>query len=82
MASKASIKAIILNRIGDCGLLIAISILFFITKNFNFQLLFCILPFITFDNSFFFINFVTLDFILFFIFLGAMGKSAQLFLHV
>jgi len=81
-ANKSSIKAIIINRIGDLCLIIAIALIFQQTGTTNYHLIFANLPtsnlFITINS---YLNFRILDIITFLILIGAMAKSAQLFLH-
>ena len=72
----------ILNRIGDFGLVIGILILFVEYKAVDYATVFAITP--VFTTKIF--NFLTFDFdlisiICFFLFIGAIGKSAQLGLH-
>ena len=77
-ANKSAIKAIILNRIGDFGLLIGLTLLAFFFKSIDYFVIFSL------ANSFFsnqFFGFDLLSFICFFLFIGAVGKSAQLGLH-
>lgn len=81
-ANKAAIKAMILNRIGDFGLVLGILIIFVEFKAVDYATVFAITP--IFINKFF--NFLSFDFnlisiICFFLFIGAVGKSAQLGLH-
>jgi len=81
-ANKAAIKAMILNRIGDFGLVVGILIVFVEYKAVDYATVFAITPIFT--NKFF--NFLSFDFdlisiICFFLFIGAVGKSAQLGLH-
>ena len=81
-ANKAAIKAMILNRVGDFGLVIGILIIFVEYKAVDYATVFAITPIFT--NKFF--NFLNFDFdlisvICFFLFIGAIGKSAQLGLH-
>ena len=81
-ANKAAIKAMILNRIGDFGLVLGILIIFVEFKAVDYATVFAIIP--TFTNKLF--NFLSFDFdlisiICFFLFIGAVGKSAQLGLH-
>jgi len=81
-ANKAAIKAMILNRIGDFGLVLGILIIFVEFKAVDYATVFAIIP--TFTDKLF--NFLSFDFdlisiICFFLFIGAVGKSAQLGLH-
>lgn len=81
-ANKAAMKAMIVNRIGDFGISLAIALLFFICNTLDFSVIFNIIPTLI-DEDFvffgFYVNKITLVSIL--IFLGAVGKSAQIGLH-
>lgn len=81
-ANKAAIKAMVLNRIGDFGLVIGILIIFVEYKAVDYATVFAVTPVLT--NKVF--SFLSFDFdlisiICFFLFIGAVGKSAQLGLH-
>ncbi len=81
-ANKAAIKAMILNRIGDFGLVIGILIIFVEYRAVDYATVFAITPIFT-QKVY---NFLSFDFdlisiICFFLFIGAVGKSAQLGLH-
>ena len=77
-ANKAAIKAMVLNRIGDFGLIIGVLVLFTNFKTIDFSVIATITPFF---SSHSFIGYNLLDCIGLFLFIGAMGKSAQLGLH-
>jgi NADH-quinone oxidoreductase subunit L len=81
-ANKASIKAIIVNRIGDFGLGLALVSIFFVFRSLDFSVVFASSP-LFFDTNIYFIGFSlpVLDLIAGLLFLGAIGKSAQLGLH-
>uniref|UniRef100_UPI00404A4AE2 NADH-quinone oxidoreductase subunit L n=1 Tax=Gelidibacter sp. TaxID=2018083 RepID=UPI00404A4AE2 len=81
-ANKAAIKAMVLNRIGDFGLVLGILIIFVKYKAIDYATVFALTPLFA-DNSFIFlnINFNLIDIIGFLLFIGAIGKSAQLGLH-
>jgi NADH:ubiquinone oxidoreductase subunit 5 (subunit L)/multisubunit Na+/H+ antiporter MnhA subunit len=83
LANKAAIKAMLVNRIGDFGLFIGISILFFVFCTLKYNVIFN-LSFYYYNYEFFFIwkNFNLFFIVGFFLFIGAMGKSAQLGLHM
>jgi NADH-quinone oxidoreductase subunit L len=75
-------KAIIVNRIGDFGVYFALLLVFYFFKTFDFSVLFSINYLILNDNiNLLFFNINKIDFICFFLFLGTVGKSAQLGLH-
>ena len=79
-ANKAAIKAMVLNRIGDFGLVIGIFIIFIKFKAVDYATVFSIAPFFV-SNEKVFLNFTLIDTIGIFLFIGAVGKSAQLGLH-
>lgn len=81
-ASKASIKAMLVNRVGDFGLALGIMALFSILKTVDFSTAFACAPYIA-STSLIFCNieFDALTCICILLFIGAVGKSAQLGLH-
>jgi NADH-ubiquinone oxidoreductase chain 5 len=81
-ANKAALKAMIVNRIGDFGLAIAIFTLYLYFQTLDYGVVFSVIPFYN-DVTlpFFEIQINLIDFIGFFLFVGAVGKSAQLGLH-
>lgn len=81
-ANKSAIKAIIVNRIGDFGLLLAMMVIYHQFHTFNFYSIFALVP-STVAETINFLNFkfFVLDIIAILLFIGAMGKSAQLGLH-
>lgn len=81
-ANKAAIKAMIINRIGDFCLIIAILTMFVNFKSVDYATVAVLAPFFKTQT----VNFLNMDFnilslICLFLFLGAVGKSAQLGLH-
>jgi len=81
-ANKAAIKAMVLNRIGDFGLVLGILIIFIKFKAVDYGTVFSITPlFVEHDFIFLNINFNLIDIIGFLLLIGAIGKSAQLGLH-
>ena len=81
-ANKAAIKAFLVNRIGDFGLAIGIFLIFFYFGTLNYNEVFQLAS--NFSEKE--INFLGLEanlitLISLFLFIGAMGKSAQFFLH-
>ena len=81
-ANKAAIKAFIVNRVGDFGLAIGIFIIYKYLGTLNYEEVFDGL--ITLNDktiSILGIEGSIISFIAFFLFIGAMGKSAQIFLH-
>jgi NADH-ubiquinone oxidoreductase chain 5 len=81
-ASKASIKAMLVNRVGDFGLALGIMGLFSVFKTLDFTTIFACAS-QTVETPFIFCNyeFDTLTIICILLFIGAIGKSAQLGLH-
>tara|TARA_S200000501_G_C20861534_1_gene760022 strand:- start:117 stop:2045 length:1929 start_codon:yes stop_codon:yes gene_type:complete len=81
-ANSAAMKAFVVNRVGDFGFLIGLAILFFYTSSLDFDIIFSMNEQLS-SNTFsiFNIDFNVLNTACFFLFMGAMGKSAQLFLH-
>jgi NADH-ubiquinone oxidoreductase chain 5 len=81
-ATKSAIKALLLNKIGDFGVLVGIICTFLVFQSINFSTVFALVPYF-FSKTIFFlfweVNVLTLISFLFFI--GAVGKSAQLGLH-
>ena len=72
----------LINRIGDFGLALAIFTIYFYFQSLDYAIIFSLSPIIANENIYFFnTTFSTLDFIGFFLFIGAVGKSAQLGLH-
>ena len=81
-ANKAAIKAFLVNRVGDFGLAIGIFLIFLFFGTINFEEVFKSVPdFATKEINFLGLNVNLITSICIFLFLGAMGKSAQLFLH-
>jgi NADH-ubiquinone oxidoreductase chain 5 len=81
-ANKAAIKAMLLNRIGDFSLLIAVFLIFIHYKAVDYATVAVVTPFLKTKV----VNFLNMDLNLLtvicaFLFLGAVGKSAQLGLH-
>jgi NADH-ubiquinone oxidoreductase chain 5 len=81
-ANKAAIKAMIMNRIGDFGLALGIFCIFVSFGATDYSTVFALAPYYL-GKSFNFLNidFLLLDLIGFLLFVGAVGKSAQLGLH-
>lgn len=81
-ANKSAIKAMLINRVGDFFLLIAMFTVYFFFNTLDYDVVFTTVPLYT---NFKFIvagfQFSILDFICCCIFFGAVGKSAQLGLH-
>lgn len=82
-ANNASMKAFIANRVGDFGLIIAIALIYMTFDTVNFSSVFSqVCHHITTKFNFFGFEFRNIDTICILLFIGAMGKSAQIFLHV
>ena len=71
-----------MNRIADLALTIGIAALFFIFKSFDFHTIFALVPFVV-SSQLIFLDYElsVLSVICFLLFIGAMGKSAQIGLH-
>ena len=81
-AGAAAIKAFVVNRVGDFGFALGIFALYFVTDSIRFEDIFAAIPDLQGDTiSFMWREWNTLNLIAFLLFIGAMGKSAQLFLH-
>jgi NADH-quinone oxidoreductase subunit L len=81
-ANAAAIKAFIVNRIGDVGFAIGIALTYFIFRTISFDQIFAAISAHTGDRySLFGTSFPALEVAAILLFIGAMGKSAQLFLH-
>jgi NADH-quinone oxidoreductase subunit L len=81
-ANAAAIKAFVVNRVGDVGLALAMMALFFLTDSIKFDDIFAAAPALAeTELSFLWTNWNAANLIAFLLFVGAMGKSAQLFLH-
>ena len=81
-ANSAAIKAFLVNRVGDFGLAIGIFLIFKYTGSVNFVDVFKAIPTLLDKNiSMLGIEASLINFICIFLFIGAMGKSAQIFLH-
>ena len=81
-ANAAAIKAFVVNRVGDFGFALGIFGVFFVFDSIDFSTIFdgvegqadATMSFIGYE-------FATLELLAFLLFIGAMGKSAQFFLH-
>jgi NADH-ubiquinone oxidoreductase chain 5 len=81
-ANKAAIKAMLFNRVADMFLLLALFLIYLTFKTFDFLIIFSMVPFVLKSSiNLYFFNLTNIDLICFFLFLGAMGKSAQLGFH-
>nr|YP_010886801.1 NADH dehydrogenase subunit 5 [Paralagenidium karlingii]WJH17917.1 NADH dehydrogenase subunit 5 [Paralagenidium karlingii] len=82
-ANKAAIKAMLVNRVSDLLLLLGILTLFYNLRSLEYLSIFPAITIIK-DIDFIFLShtFKVIDVACILIFIGAMGKSAQIFLHV
>lgn len=81
-ANQSAIKALIVNRVGDFGLSLGIFLTFYVFHSLDYLTIFSLTPLLV-ENFFIFWNFQihSLTLIGIFLFIGAVGKSAQLGLH-
>ncbi len=81
-ANAAAIKAFVVNRVGDFGFALGIMAIFFVFRTIDFDTAFDAAPDVAGQTlSFLGAEFDTLTLITMLLFIGAMGKSAQLGLH-
>ena len=81
-ANAAAIKAFLVNRVGDFGFALGIFLIFYLFGTVNYSEVFEQIPTITNKNlNFLGIEINAIDLICLLLFIGAMGKSAQIFLH-
>jgi NADH-quinone oxidoreductase subunit L len=81
-ANAAAIKAFVVNRVGDFGFALGIFGLFFLVDSIQFDDVFTAAPALAETQlSFLWTEWNAANLIAFLLFIGAMGKSAQLFLH-
>src|SRR6056297_3605099 len=81
-ANNAAMKAFIVNRVGDFGFALGIFALFFLTDSVEFDVIFAAAPELAeTELTFLWTEWNAANLIAFLLFVGAMGKSAQLFLH-
>ncbi len=81
-ANAAAIKAFVVNRIGDFGFALGIFGLFFLTDSINLDDVFAGVPALAETQlTFLWTDWNAANLIAVLLFIGAMGKSAQLFLH-
>nr|YP_010007659.1 NADH dehydrogenase subunit 5 [Cyanidium caldarium]QNR39828.1 NADH dehydrogenase subunit 5 [Cyanidium caldarium] len=81
-ANKAALKAIVINRIGDVGLSLGILVIFLKFHSVDYLTVFNLVPNVFFESFNFFnikVNFCTIICLL--LFIGVIGKSAQIGLH-
>jgi len=80
-ASKSAFKALLVNRIGDFFLLVGICMVYKITRSFDFQVIFCSMPylktFILYELNSYYVDIVGVCLVI-----AAVSKSAQAGLHI
>ncbi|MGX0902108.1 NADH-quinone oxidoreductase subunit L [Roseovarius sp. MBR-79] len=81
-ANAAAIKAFVVNRVGDFGFALGIMALYFLTDSVRFDDIFAAAPMLAETQlTFLWTEWNAANLIAVLLFIGAMGKSAQLFLH-
>lgn len=82
-ANKAAIKAMLVNRVGDINIIFAIVTIFYVFKSVDYSTVFALAyNFVNSTISIFNYDISVLNLNCIFIFIGAVGKSAQVGLHV
>ena len=81
-ANSAAMKAFVVNRVGDFGFALGIFLIFYLFGTVNYSEVFELIPNIK-DKNLTFLGFETkaIDLICILLFIGSMGKSAQILLH-
>ena len=81
-ANAAAIKAFVVNRVGDFGFALGIFLIFYLFGTVNYAEVFELIPQSLDTNlTFLGLSFNAINLICILLFIGAMGKSAQIFLH-
>ncbi len=81
-ANAAAIKAFVVNRVGDFGFALGIFLIFYLFGTVNYSEVFQQIPSVVDKNLFFLgLEVKAIDLICLLLFIGAMGKSAQILLH-
>lgn len=81
-ANAAAIKAFLMNRVGDLGLVVGLAVIYSVFNTFDIPVIIAMLPEVSSQTfSFMGIQFQVLEAVALLLFVGAMGKSAQLGLH-
>ena len=81
-ANAAAIKAFVVNRVGDFGFALGIFLIFYLFGTVNYTEVFDQIPTVVDEKlNFLGIQINAIDLICILLFIGAMGKSAQIFLH-
>jgi NADH:ubiquinone oxidoreductase subunit 5 (subunit L)/multisubunit Na+/H+ antiporter MnhA subunit len=82
-ANKSAIKAMIVNRVGDIGIVLAMLVIYDVFRCLDYSVVFSLVPyFSTYNYNFLNFSINLLDLISILIFIGVAGKSAQIGLHV
>ncbi len=81
-ANKAALKALIMNRVSDFSFVLGTSMLFYIFRSIEFPIIFALAPFFADKKNYICgITINPLEVAATLLIIGAMGKSAQIFLH-
>lgn len=82
-ANKSAVKALFVNKISDLSLLCGIALVYFVFMSLNFDMIYTPIIYL-YENHFIFfgININIISLICLLIFIGAIGKSAQVGLHI
>ena len=81
-ANAAAIKAFLVNRVGDLGLILGIAAIYFLTGSLDYDVVFnSVSSILNFNIMVFNYTVPCIEIICFLLFIGAMGKSAQIGLH-
>lgn len=82
-ANKSAIKAMVVNRIGDIGVVLAMLVIFDLFQTLDYGSVFALVPYF-YNSNYAFLNFSfsALDLVAVLLFIGVAGKSAQIGLHV
>jgi NADH-ubiquinone oxidoreductase chain 5 len=81
-ANKSAIKAMLMNRFGDFFLGLGICLIFYVFKTVDYAAVFALVPVVAgTDMNFIFLSVDKITLVSFLLFMGAVGKSAQLGLH-
>jgi len=78
-ANKAAIKAIMVNRVGDFGLVLGMLVIYIYCGSLDYSVIFAMAPHFKIEPIFFGLDPFTIGSLL--LFMGATGKSAQIGLH-
>jgi NADH-ubiquinone oxidoreductase chain 5 len=82
-ANKAAIMAVVTNKIGDITLLLGFGLVYYIYKSFDFNIIFAYVDSLTTISSTYILYVSDINYVICFLFiLGAVGKSAQIGLHI